>query len=140
MVSGKSVFVLDSSAVLRLLDSEAGADRVEEILDAHMARSAEVAMSAVQWGEVAGLVRRRRGQIAQQQALTDLGFFQIRIEPATPGRAVRAAEIKEDRKLPYADAFAVELAMDLANSVLLTADFDFKKVSDLTKIEFLPLK
>jgi len=97
-------------------------------------------MSAVQWGEVAGLVRRRRGHSAQQQALNDLGFFQMRIEPATPARAVRAAEIKEDRKVPYADAFVLELALDSPNSVVLTADFDFKKVSHLAKIEFLPLK
>ena len=140
MVDGVKVFVLDSSAILRLLDSEAGADRVEEILAAHLSRSIEVAMSAIQWGEVARLVRRRRGHGAQQQALIDLGFFQLRIEPVTAARAVRAAQIKEDRKLPYADAFALELAMDLSNSVLVTADFDFKKVSDLVNIEFLPLK
>ena len=140
MVGGVTTFVLDSSAILRLLDSEPGADRVEEILDAHMARSAEAIMPAVQWGEVAGLVRRRRGQAAQQQALNDLGFFQMRIEPVTASRAVRAAEIKEDRKVPYADAFVVDLALDSPNAVVLTADFDFKKVSDLVKIEFLPHK
>lgn len=97
-------------------------------------------MSAVQWGEVAGLVRRRRGQAAQQQALNDLGFFQMRIEPVVATRAVRAAEIKEDRKLPYADAFVIDLALDSPNSIVLTADYDFKKVSDLVNIEFLPLK
>jgi len=134
------IFVLDSSAILRLLDSEAGADRVEEILSANMDYSAEVLISAVQWGEVAGLVRKRRGEIAQRHALRDLQLFRLRIEPATADRAVRAAEIKQDRKFPYADAFALQLALDSPGSVLLTADYDFKKVEDLATIEFLPAK
>jgi len=134
------VFVLDSPAILRLLDSEAGADRVEEILLDNAAQAAEVAISAVQWGEVAGLVRKKRGEIAQTQALQDLGRFKLRIEPASAERAVRAAEIKEDRKFPYADAFALELAISSPHSVLITADYDFKRVADLTTIEFLPVK
>ena len=134
------VFVLDSSAILRLLDSEAGADRVEEILLANTARSAEVVISAVQWGEVAGLVRKKRGVIAQTQALQDLGRFNLRVEPATAERAVKAAEIKEDRKFPYADAFALELAISSPRYVFVTADYDFKKVADLATVEFLPVK
>lgn len=132
--------MLDSSALLRLLDSEPGADRMEEILFSHMTRAAEVVLSAVQWGEVAGLVRKKRGKSAEMQALADLAFFQMRIEAVSAERAVRAAEIKEDRRFPYADAFALELAMDLPQSVLVTADYDFEKVKDLAKIEFLPLK
>jgi predicted nucleic acid-binding protein len=135
-----TVFVLDSSAILRLLDSEAGADRVEEILSAHMIRSADVVISAVQWGEIAGLVRRRRGEAGQRQALEDLDLFKIRIEPLTAERAVRAAVIKEDRKFPYADAIALELGMEIPGSILVTADYDFKTVDDLAQIEFLPVK
>ena len=113
---------------------------MEEILFSHMTRAAEVVLSAVQWGEVAGLVRKKRGKSAEMQALADLAFFQMRIEAVSAERAVRAAEIKEDRRFPYADAFALELAMDLPQSVLVTADYDFEKVKDLAKIEFLPLK
>jgi len=105
-----------------------------------MDHSAEVVISSVQWGEVAGLVRKRRGEIAQRQAMRDLALFRLRIEPATADRAVRAAEIKQDRKLPYADAFTLEIALDSPESVLVTADYDFKKVADLTTIEFLPVK
>ena len=76
----------------------------------------------------------------QERALTILRRLQIGIIPATAERAVRAAEIKEDRKLAYADAFAIELAMDSPDHVLVTADYDFKAVDDLARIEFLPLK
>jgi len=135
-----TTFVLDSSTILRLLDSEPGADRVEEILTAHMNQSAEAIISAIQWGEVAGLVRKKHGVAGQIRALEDLAFFQMRVVPATEERAVRAATIKEDRKFPYADAFALELAIDTSNSVLVTADYDFKKVDDMARIEFLPIK
>ena len=135
-----TTFVLDSSTILRLLDSEPGADRVEEILTAHMNQSAEAIISAIQWGEVAGLVRKKHGVAGQIRALEDLAFFQMRVVPATEERAVLAATIKEDRKFPYADAFALELAIDTSNSVLVTADYDFKKVDDMARIEFLPIK
>lgn len=46
-------FVLDSSAVLRLSDNEAGADRVREIVVLARQGKAEIYMSPVNWGEVA---------------------------------------------------------------------------------------
>jgi hypothetical protein len=36
----------------------------------------------------------------------------------------------------YADAFALELALDLSKPVLVTADYGFKPVADLATIEF----
>jgi predicted nucleic acid-binding protein len=72
--------------------------------------------------------------------LQRLGLLGLRIVPATGERAVRAAEIKVDRKLSYADAFAIDLAMDSPEHILITADYDFKTVADLAQIEFLPLK
>jgi predicted nucleic acid-binding protein len=135
-----TVFVLDSSAVVRFLDKEAGWSRVAAILEAHRDQTAEAAISAIQWGEIAGVVRKKRGATAQKTILDHLSLFQLRVEAATAERAVRAAEIKQDRQLPYADAFALELAMDSADHLLLTADYDFKAVADLARIEFLPMK
>lgn len=42
-----------------------------------------------------------------------------------------------DRSLAYADGFVLDLAMESTDSVLVTADFGFKVVEDLAKIEFL---
>ena len=135
-----TVFVLDSSAVLRHIDGEAGADRVEEIIRLALLGEAEVQLSALQWGEIAGIQRRRFGVQEQMRVLQSLLQFDIRVIPATAERAVRAAEIKEDRKLAYANAFAIELAMDSTDHLLVTADYDFKAVTDLARIEFLPVK
>jgi predicted nucleic acid-binding protein len=135
-----TVFVLDSSAVLRFLDKDAGWDRIATILQAHMDGTAEIAISAVQWGEIAGIVRKKQGALGQKSALEDLSLFQMRLVAVTGECAVRAAEIKEDRKIAYADAFALELAMDSPEHILVTADYGFKAVDDLARIEFLPSK
>lgn len=135
-----TVFVIDSSAMLRHIDDEAGADRVEEIIQMALKGGAEVLVPAVQWGEIAGIQRKRFGAQEQDRVLQSLLQIDIRVVPATAERAVRAAEIKVDRKLAYADAFALDLAMDSPDHVLVTADYDFKAVADLARIEFLPEK
>jgi predicted nucleic acid-binding protein len=101
---------------------------------------AEAFISAVQWGEIAAVQRKRFGALEQERTLQSLLQIDLRVVPVTAERAVRAAEIKEDRKIAYADAFAIELAMDSPDHVLVTADYDFKAVADLARIEFLPLK
>jgi predicted nucleic acid-binding protein len=134
-----TVFVLDSSAILRFLDKEAGWDRIAAILQAKRDQKADAAISAIQWGEIAGIVRRKKGELGQKSTLENLSLFQLHIVAATGERAVRAAEIKEDRKIAYADAFALDLAMDSPDHLLVTADYDFKAVTDLARIEFLPV-
>lgn len=131
-------YVLDSSAVLRYVDDGAGADRVEEVLGACASWKAELTISAVQWGEVAGKLRKRFGKSNEVRILSSLLPSEARIVPATADRAVRAAGLKVDRNIAYADAFAVELAMDSPDHVLVTADYGFKTVDDLARIEFLP--
>jgi predicted nucleic acid-binding protein len=135
-----TVFVIDSSAMLRHIDGEAGADRVESIIQTSLRGGGEIQLSAMQWGEIAGMLRKRAGAHEQKKLLQHLLEINFHVVAATAERAVRAAEIKVDRKLPYADAFALDLAMDSADHVLVTADYDFKAVADLARIEFLPAK
>ena len=103
-------------------------------------RQAEVRISAVQWGEIAGNLRRKVGASNQSRILDSLIPFELEIVSATGERAVRAAELRVDRKISYADAFALNLAMDSSDHVLVTADYGFQAVDDLVRIEFLPVK
>lgn len=132
------IYVLDASAILRYLDNGPGADRVECCINSHIALHDQIVISAIQWGEVAGVLLRRHGLSVAIDALNDLQSLDFKLIPATAQRAQRAAFIKERIKLPYADAFAVELASDSDKHVLLTADFDFKLAEREIKIEFLP--
>ena len=85
-----TVFVLDSSALIRYIDSEPGADRVNALLKACVAGRAEVCISAVQWGEIAGNLRKRLGATEEVRVLSSLLPSEVQIvpvsgEPAAPG-------------------------------------------------------
>ena len=133
-------YVLDSSAILRYLDDEAGAGRVSEIIKSHLAGRCEAIISALHWGEVAGITCKIHGRQARDLVLSRLSAFGFQIVAADADRAVRASLVKIKRNIPYVDAFGVELAADLRDCVLVTADFDFKPASRDVKIEFLPAK
>jgi PIN domain nuclease of toxin-antitoxin system len=133
-------YVLDSSALIRFVDDEAGAERVEAILSACASSQAAISISAVQWGEVAANYRKRFGQAQQTYIMSTVLPSEATIIPATAERAVRAAGLRVDRKISYADGFALDLAMDSPEHVLVTADYDFKTVDDLARIEFLSAK
>jgi predicted nucleic acid-binding protein len=133
-------YVLDASAVLRYLDGEAGAEKVKGIIKEHLAGKSRVVISAIHWGEVAGIVRKRHGEAGMSAALSRLSAFGFEIVPVTAERAVQSAVMKQERKIPYADAFGVDLAADSTEHVLVTGAFDVKPARQDVRIEFLPLK
>ena len=133
-------FVLDASAVLRYLDDEAGAQRVSAIIKSHLAGRCEIVISALHWGEIAGIVHKVHGKDSMDLALSRLNAFGFQIVLVGEDRAVRASLIKLKKNVPFVDSFGVELASDLPDSVLVTADFDLKPAQRDVKIEFLPVK
>jgi predicted nucleic acid-binding protein len=135
-----TAYILDASALLRYIDDEAGAERVEVLLSACVAGTAELCISAVQWGEVAGNLRKRLGASQERRILSTALPSEAEIISVGGERAVRAAGIKVDRNISYADAVALELAMSFQDHVLVTADYGFKAVEDLARVEFLPAK
>ena len=133
-------YVLDSSAILRYLDNEAGAARVAEIIKAHLAGTCVAVIAALHWGEIAGITCKAHGRQAMDLVISRLSAFGIQVVPADGDQAVSAAMIKLKRLIPYVDAFGVALAAVARDRVFLTADFDFKPASGDAKIEFLPAK
>ena len=133
-------YVLDSSAILRYLDDEAGAVRVAEIIKSHLAGGCVAAVSALHWGEVAGITCKLHGRRAMELVLSRLSWFGLPIIAADADREVRSSFIKLKRGIPYVDAFGIELASGSRDRVFVTADFDFKPASRDVTIEFLPAK
>ncbi len=133
-------YILDSSAILRYLDGEAGGVRVSEIIKSHLAGRCEAMISALHWGEVAGVTHKVHGRQGMDLALSRLHAFGLEIVPVDADRAVRASLVKLKRGIAYVDAFAIELAADSADRVFVTADFDLKLASRDVAIEFLPAK
>jgi len=130
--------VLDTSSILRHLDDEAGAARIDEVFRDCVAGDSRIVISSVQWGELTYILNQRQGPQSMQVALADLLEVGIEVVPATRDRAVRSGIIRATKKIPYADCFAIELAGDSQDHLLMTADFDFKTAENDVRIEFLP--
>jgi PIN domain nuclease of toxin-antitoxin system len=133
-------YVLDSSAVLRYLDGQAGAERVAEIIKGHIGGRCAAIMSSLHWGEVAGHSCKMRGKQGMDLVISRLSAFGIEVITVDGDQAVGAALFKLKRHIPYVDAFGIELTAGTEDSVFVTADFDFKPASRDVKIEFLPAK
>ena len=132
-------YALDASAMLRFLEAEAGADRVEAIFREALRGEARIVASALHWGEVAGCAYRSRDRKVVDLVLQRLLQFGIEVVPVTAEQAIGAALIRADHKIPYVDAFGAALAT-APDYVFVTADFDLKPAASIANLEFLPAK
>jgi ribonuclease VapC len=130
-------FVLDASAVLRYVEDGPGALRIERILQDARNAACEVYMSAVNWGEVLYVLRRKLGSPQAIATAKNLRSLPISLVAAGEAEAEQAAEFKYRHLMPYADCFAAVLTV-ASRATLVTSDFDFKQCQTALKIEFLP--
>lgn len=93
-----TTFILDASAALRFLERKAGWHRVTALLKDNLIGTCDVIVPAIQWGEIAGKSRKLGGPAAQMQSMAMLSELLVVAVPVTPEQAVRAAELKVDRK------------------------------------------
>jgi predicted nucleic acid-binding protein len=120
-------FVFDASALFAFLRSKPGALKVNELLKEATRGRAKILMSAVNYGEVYGLILRQNGPEQALTAVHALSPLPIEISDATPQRAARAADAKARHKLYYVDSFAAALAIE-HKATLVTSDSDFRKL------------
>ena len=132
-------YVLDASSLLLFLDDEAGAGRIEDLLNKARTGGNELLLSAINWGEVVYVLVRAHGTGRARPVLDSVASLPLKIVDVTASHAEEAAWFKEDFKVPYADAFAGALAQR-ENVTLVTADSDFKSVGTAIRVEFLPPK
>ena len=127
-------YVLDSYALLALLEDEPSAERVSEAV----ADSATTKyMSVVNFGEVLYVLERRRSAKASRevrQAFEDSP--EITLVEVTVERAAMAAVLKARGGMAFADCFAAALAEE-TNGTVLTGDPEFAQVEGEVNIEWL---
>jgi predicted nucleic acid-binding protein len=123
--------VLDASALFRLLSDGEGAQLVSDVLEQAAASGTSVIMSPVNWGEVYyGLVKRIGISKTEAAMAETLEKAPLDVIALTCDEAVRAARLKAQYNLPYADAFAAALTGQ--QNVLVTADVEhFSRVPKL---------
>jgi predicted nucleic acid-binding protein len=129
-------YVFDASALFAFLRARPGAAKVDELLKEARRVRARVLMSAVNYGEVYGLILREFGW---EQALTAVDAVRplpVELVDATAQRACQAADLKARYKLYYVDSFAAALAIE-QKATLVTSDSDFRKLGHAFPVVWL---
>jgi predicted nucleic acid-binding protein len=129
-------FVLDANAILAYLENRPGAEKVQLLFESRERGRAELAMSAVNWGEVHYILRRNRNLETTARILGPLRLA-LDLVTADPSSAERAAELKTKYKIGCADAFAADLAISTTGT-LVTADREFRKLARVISLQLLP--
>ena len=115
--------VLDASALYRFVTKGEGSKIVDDLFKQAAVASTPVLMSAVNWGEVYYSLVKRAGLVKTDSMMAEMVTrIPITLAAVTPEDAVRAARLKAQYNLPYADSFAA--ALTGTQHVLVTADVD----------------
>ena len=137
MAAKRSVYVLDSFALLAFFQDEPGGRRVKAILGQALKKRAEILLSVVNYGEVVYITEREQGLRVAQKLIAVIDQLPVSLVDIDRRLTLAAAHLKAQHPLSYADAFAVALAQD-RQAIVLTADPEFRAVETLVAIEWLP--
>lgn len=128
-------YLLDTSALLTLMENEPGADRVEAIL-----RTENVLIPCTALLEVYYITRRRQGEAEADRRYAILKVLSATIlwaldEPTL----LRAGRIKAAHRLSFADAVAAAMAAQ-NDAILVHKDPEFDALENHVRLEALPYK
>ena len=136
MTKSMSNVVLDSHAILRFAQDEAGAEEVETLLSDAEKGHIRAFMSEINLGEIYYITMRRMGADFARRFLDHFSTFAVDRVPASWEIILSAAEVKAQHALSYADCFAVATALKY-QAVIVTGDPEFKKIEHLVKIDWI---
>jgi len=118
------------------MQDEAGADKVEGLLLQALREQAPLLLTVINLGEIYYRVARQHGHPFAQEVIRQLKALPVELFPCDEDLALRAARIKADFPMAYADAVAVAAAQR-EEATVVTGDPEFKKVEHLVPIEWL---
>ena len=129
-------YVLDSYALLAYLKNEQGADQVQRVLSEAERGPAQTLMSVVNLGEVLYITERHSGLEEAQRAAGLVEQLPIKVIDVDRALTFRAAHVKAEHPISYADAFAVALAQEVGGTVV-TGDPEFERVEHLIPVQWI---
>jgi ribonuclease VapC len=130
-------YILDAYAVVAWLEKEEGYLRVVELLGKARKKELKLAMSVVNFGEVFYRTAKQHGieeAIRTEKRLRTLPINTV--APVEEKLVMRAAYLKAQYPISYADAFAAALT-EQEKAILLTGDPDFKRIEKIIRVEWL---
>jgi ribonuclease VapC len=133
------IYVLDTSAWFTLIEDEAGADRVQELLERARTGDIVVLVSFMSYMEVYYITLQERDE-SEAQARLDLiaALPGLRVD-STATLGLLAGELKAKHRLSVADAWIAALAKE-RNATLVHKDPEFEQVEATLQMLKLPYK
>jgi ribonuclease VapC len=128
--------VLDSWAVVAMLEEQAAAATVEELLAAAHAGRCTLWITTVNLGEIWYITARRKSEEVADREVATLLRIGVRVVDVDWELARRAARLKTRYRLAYADCFAAALAQQLRCKVV-TGDPEFRQLEREVKVQWL---
>jgi predicted nucleic acid-binding protein len=133
-----SGYVLDTSALLTVLNNEPGVETVLDILEAARSGGARVHLPFMALMELEYLSLRQRSREATQGILTLVEAWPVEIEESTQEWRHEAANVKASASISLADAWMCSLAF-LLDAELVHKDPEYDGVPGLRALQ-LPYK
>lgn len=127
-------YVLDTYAILTVIEDEPGAQTVAEIITT---QGAMLYLSIISLGEIYYILLRRRGEQAAEEVVQNTLAEQslVPVEITWP-KVKDAARIKAIGGLSYADSFVLALGKEL-NAPVVTGDPEVKAIAREIGVEII---
>jgi ribonuclease VapC len=131
-----SPYLFDSHALLAFFQNEKGAEIVAEILQRSMQKGLDRLICVINLGEIIYVTKRHFGDSKKLEVLARVHQLGLKVLPVPENLVFKAAEIKAQYPISYADCFALACAMEHSARVV-TGDPDFKKIAHLVSIDWI---
>lgn len=128
--------LLDSWAMLALLNDEAGADVVADRLHDAERTGVPLLINDINVGEVYYVVGRHRSLDAAERVMDHLRILPLEFVANDLEAVVAAARWKARYRISYADAFAAATA-DRFGATILTGDPEFEALGHRVEVEWI---
>ena len=132
----RSPYLFDSHALLAFFQNEEGAEIVAEILQRAMEKGLDRLICVINLGEIIYITKRRFGDSKKLEVLARVHQLGLKVLSVPENLVFKAAEIKAQYPISYADCFALACAMEHSARVV-TGDPDFKKIAHLVSIDWI---
>ena len=131
-----SRYLFDSHALLAFFQEEKGTEVVAKILRRALKQRLDRLICVINLGEILYMTKRRFGDNKKVEILGRIHQLGFKILPAPEALVYKAAELKADYPISYADCFALACALE-QSAILVTGDPEFKKVAHLINIQWI---
>ena len=131
-----SSYLFDSHALLAFFQEEKGTEVVAKILRRALKQRLDRLICVINLGEIIYMTKRRFGDNKKVEILGRVHQLGFKILPAPEALVYKAAELKADYPISYADCFALACALE-QSAILVTGDPEFKKVAHLINIQWI---